>query len=83
LDYYLAKAEQETEGKAYRYYVAEGIKMLTHDVAAVAGGMELSKSLIDIETELKYGNIQKETRSADEVKDYMKQKLERLGGKEG
>lgn len=74
LQYVSARSEEETERYAYRMYVTETLRGLTNTVGGYLGGATVTMSFEEVL------NYKPETRSADEIKEHMKNKLRSLGG---
>ena len=74
LRYVRARSDEEAERYAYRMYVTETLRGLTNTVGSYLGGATVSMSLEEV---LHY---KPESRTADEIKNHMKDKLRALGG---
>ena len=72
---------EEINQKTYRYYIAEGTKALTNNVAFMAGGgAEITVSLHELEAKIhKMTSNEIDNRSADDIIDHMKARLNALG----
>ena len=64
---------KETEEKAYRFYVANCLQVMTKNTAMASGGNYISKSLYEILNQPK-----EETRSKQEIINTLKAKCDRI-----
>lgn len=79
MKYVLARIKDRVKTYAYRYYITDGIKVLTSNTAKFAGGSELVLSyreMIDVNSEK---DPDKE-KSGEEIIAHMKKKISMLGG---
>lgn len=79
MQYVLTRIKERAKTYAYRYYIADGIKILTSNTAKFAGGSELVSSyreIIDINSERNSDN----EKSGEEIIAHMKKKISMLGG---
>lgn len=70
LRYVIARINLDNREMTYRFYITEGLKIISENTAAYAGGSVLSKSYFDVLKPQK-----KETRTAKEVIDHIKKGL--------
>lgn len=79
--YVSSKINTKVSDDMYRFYIANGIKILTGNTARFAGGTELTKSFYDImhSDEIKEAEIEQE-QEAKNVIDNIKSKLAKVRG---
>ena len=73
--YVNAKAQKESEAKAYRIYVTDGIKMISENTAKTGKASYFQKRYIEV-----IKPVPEETRTADEIIDGIRNKIQNLGG---
>lgn len=77
IDHCVGFFQRRQEEKQYRIYITDALKVLTENTAKMFGGATIKMryaELIDTEPQ------KEETRTADEVVDSIKEKLEKLKG---
>ena len=76
--YVKAKHEQDSETLAYRVYIGEALKCISSNSSKPYGGSEMKKSIVEM---LLHDEVEskEDTRSEDDVKAHMKNRLEILG----
>jgi len=74
--YVEAKTAETADAEAYRFYIAEGLKVLTGNTARFAGGTELKLSLSDV---LSRQKRKPDNRTAAQIIRHMKEKLGKIG----
>ncbi len=72
IDHCIAFFEKKTKEQDFRDYVGNALYVIAHNMAAAWGGSEMATKYTDMYKE-------PETRTAEEIKNNMKQKLAALG----
>ena len=73
IEHYIAFFQKEQKDKAYRLYVTDALKIITENTAKLNGGTYLTGRYAEMIEPRK-----EETRTAEEIIDTIKEKLERL-----
>jgi len=79
LHYLKAKAEEKSKREAFELYISEALRATTNNTARFAGGVELKQSYMDL---IAPKRAKLETRTGDEIIGQMKERLNKLGGKQ-
>lgn len=74
MQYTAARYAEKKEDDAYRSYLADGIRLITENTAKIGGGGYLKTRWADMKNPKP-----KETRTPDEIKAHMKDRLAKLG----
>ena len=71
----MAFFKEKNDEKLYRYYVADALKIVTHNTALASGGTELTTRLSEI---LTHDTNQPQEKTEEEIIDNLKRKLRGL-----
>jgi phage-related holin len=72
LRYVKAKIEKESEAEAYRFYISEELRAITNNCSRFNGGVEIKRTFAEVLNGMK----NPDNRTAEEVIDSMKKKLQ-------